>query len=110
MTLPEVVIDMSPAKGKFRAGQAYVALSRVTSLDKLHIISYTQEQIVSESVDKEMNHSNHPMLPCLADPRISMVDRNTHVILTHLNVCSLYTKEADIKCDTVYKYANVLFQ
>ena len=26
----------------------------------------------------------------------------------HLNVCSLYTKKADIKCDTMYKYANVL--
>ena len=37
-----------------------------------------------------------------------MVDRNIHVILTHLNVCSLYTKDADIKCDIVYKYANVL--
>ena len=41
MTLPEKVIDMSPVKGKFRAGQAYVALSRVTTLDKLHIINYT---------------------------------------------------------------------
>ena len=41
MTLPEIVIDMSPANCKFRAGQVYVALSRVTSLDKLHIINYT---------------------------------------------------------------------
>ena len=55
-----------------------------------------------------MNHLNHPMLPCIPDPRISTVDRNTHVILTHINVCSLYTKEADIKCDTMYKHANVL--
>ena len=109
MTLPEIVIDMSPVKGKFRAGQAYVALSRVTTLDKLHIINYTQEQIVvSQSVDEEMNCLNRPMLPCIPDPRISTVDRNTHVILMHINVCSLYTKEADIKCDTVYKYANVL--
>ena len=109
MTLPEIVIDMSPSKGKFRAGQAYVALSRVTTLDKLHIINYTQEQIVvSQSVDEEMNHLNRPMLPCIPDPRISTVDRNTHVILTHINVCSLYAKEADIKCDTVYKHANVL--
>ena len=109
MTLPEIVIDISPAKGKLRAGQAYVALSRVTSLDKLHIINYTQEQIVvSDSVNKEINHLNHPLLPSLPDLQILMVDRNTHVILMHLNVCSLYTMQADIKCDTVYKYANVL--
>ena len=45
MTLPEIVVDMSPRKGKFRDGQAYVAFSRVTSLDKLHILNYTCEQI-----------------------------------------------------------------
>ena len=45
MTLPEIVVDMSPRKGKFRDGQAYVAFSRVTLLDKLHILNYTCEQI-----------------------------------------------------------------
>ena len=27
LTLPEIVIDMTPAKGKFKPGQAYVAFS-----------------------------------------------------------------------------------
>ena len=55
LTLPEVVIDMTPAKGKFKPGEAYVAFSRVKTLDQLHIINYTQSQIhVSEYVEKEM--------------------------------------------------------
>ena len=42
LTLPEIVVDMTPAKGHYTVGQAYVAFSRVTQLDKLHIINYTR--------------------------------------------------------------------
>ena len=42
LTLPEIVIDMTPAKGKFRPGEAYVAFSRVRTLETLHIINYTR--------------------------------------------------------------------
>ena len=46
---------MTPAKGRFKPGEAYVAFSRVRTLEKLHIINYTQNQIhVSEHVEKEM--------------------------------------------------------
>ena len=41
LTLPEIVIDMTPAKGKFKPGEAYVAFNRVRTLEKLHIINYT---------------------------------------------------------------------
>ena len=41
LTLPEIVIDMTPAKGKFKPGQAYVAFNRVRTIHKLHIINYT---------------------------------------------------------------------
>ena len=41
LTLSEIVIDMTNAKGKFKPGEAYVAFSRVKTLDKLHIINYT---------------------------------------------------------------------
>ena len=40
LTLPEIVIDMTPAKGKFKPGQAYVAFSGVRTIEKLHIINY----------------------------------------------------------------------
>ena len=55
LTLPEIVIDMTPAKSRFKPGKAYVAFSRVRTIDKLHIINYTQNLIhVSEHVEKEM--------------------------------------------------------
>ena len=41
LTLDEIVIDMSPNKGKYYPGQAYVEFSRVQTLDGLHIINYT---------------------------------------------------------------------
>ena len=41
LTLPEIVIDMTPAKGKLKPGEAYVAFSRVRTIKKLHIINYT---------------------------------------------------------------------
>ena len=41
LTLPEIVIDMTHAKGKFKPGEAYLAFSRVKTLEKLHIINYT---------------------------------------------------------------------
>ena len=54
LTLSEIVIDMTCAKGKFKPGEAYVAFSRVKTLDKLHKINYTQSQIhVSEHVEKD---------------------------------------------------------
>ena len=42
LTLSEIAIDMTCAKGKFKPGEAYVAFSTVKTLDKLHIIKYTR--------------------------------------------------------------------
>ena len=39
LTLPEILIDMTTAKGKFKPGEAYVGFSRVRTLEKLHIIN-----------------------------------------------------------------------
>ena len=41
LKLPEIVTDMIHAKGKFKSGEAYVAFSRVKTLEKSHIINYT---------------------------------------------------------------------
>ena len=55
LTLPEIVVDMSPSKGSFSPGQAYVAFSRVCELEKLHIIKYTHEQIKCPNVAGEVD-------------------------------------------------------
>ena len=53
LTLPDIVADMTPSKGHYSFGQAYVAFTRVTQLDKLHIINYTRKQIhVSQHGEK----------------------------------------------------------
>ena len=39
LTLPQIVVDMTPTKGTFAAGQAYVAFSRVCTCEELHIIN-----------------------------------------------------------------------
>ena len=41
LTLPEIAIDMTHANGMFKPGEAYVAFSRVRTLEKLHISNYT---------------------------------------------------------------------
>ena len=55
---------MTHAKGRFKPGKVYVAFSRVRTLEKLHIINYTQNQIhVSEHVEKEMERLRKNILP-----------------------------------------------
>ena len=64
LTLSEIVIDITPAKGKFKHGEAYVAFSRVRTIEKLHIINYTRNQIhVSEHVEDEMKRLRKNILP-----------------------------------------------
>ena len=56
LTVDEIVMDMTPKKGQYTSGQAYVAFSRVKELNKLHIINYTCEQIrVSKNVAAEID-------------------------------------------------------
>ena len=67
LTLSEIVIDMTPAKGEFRPREAYLAFSRVRTLKKLQVINCTQSQIhVSEHVEKEMKRLRKNILPQMA--------------------------------------------
>ena len=82
LTLPEIAIDMTPAKGKFKPGEAYVAFSRVRTIEKLHIINYTQNQIYgSEHVEKEMERLRKNILP-------QMLSNLFHNIPGDVNYCT----------------------
>ena len=76
---------MTPAKGKFKPGEAYVAFSRVRTLEKLHIINYTQSQIhVSEHVEKEVKRLRKNILPQM--PSNLFNDVPGGVKLLHLDI------------------------
>ena len=100
LTLPEIVIDMTPTKGKFKPGEAYVAFSRVRTIDKLHIINYTQNQIhMSEHVEKEMKRLKKNILPQIPSNLFHNVPGG--VKLLHINIGNFIRKIADIKNDDI---------
>ena len=63
---------MTPAKGRFKPGEVYVAFSKRRTLEKLHIINHTRSQIhVSEHVEKEIENAKEKHLATNAFKSIS---------------------------------------
>ena len=107
LTLPEIVIDMMPAKSKFKPGEAYIAFSRVRTIEKLHIINYTQNQIhVSEHVEKEMKRLRQNILPQMPSTLFHNVPRG--VKLLHINIGNFNRKIADIKNVDIFQNADII--
>ena len=95
---------MTPAKGKFRPGEAYVAFSRVRTLETLYIINYTRNQIcVSEHVKKEVKRLRKNILPSYL-----FHDVPQGVKLLHINIGNLNSKRDDIKNDHMFQDANII--
>ena len=95
MTVDEIVVDMMEQKGKYKVGQAYVALSHVRKYEKLHIINYRHHQIrTSRKVHREMKRLRkvENRLPPLPKPVIVQYHENK-VSIGHLNVQNLGSKE-----------------
>ena len=98
---------MSPDKGRFSAGQAYVAFSHVHSLATLHIINCTRSQIcVSPSAEGKMTqlHADPlvfdiPKMPCLSPHDFSLL---------HINISTLLRKMHYISHDDLFKEAAVI--
>ena len=87
---------MTPTKGKFKRGQAYVAFSRVRTIDKLQIINYTQNQIhVSEHVEAEMKRLRENTLPQMTSNIFQTIPRGLKLL--NINIGNIKTKIADIK-------------
>ena len=107
LTLPEIVVDMSPNKGTYQPGQAYVAFSRVRELSKLHIVNYTRTQIkVSKNVGKEMERLRTNVLP--QKPQHLFQQVTGHINVLHINIANIKIKMADIQDDDIFKYAHVI--
>ena len=85
LILPEIVIDMTSAKGRFKPGEPYVAFSRVKTLEKLHIINYTRNQIhVLEHVEKEMKRLGKNILPQMPSNLFQNVPGGVNLL--HINI------------------------
>ena len=93
---------MTPAKGRFKPGEAYVVFSRVRTINKLHIINYTQNQIyVSEHVEKEMERLWKNILPQMPSNLFHNIPGG--VKLLHINIGNFKTKIVGIKKMTFFK-------
>ena len=109
MTLPEIVVDMSREKGRYREGQAYVAFSRVTQLDKLHIVNYNREQIrVSGSVKAEMSRCDVNSIPDMPTPFLLTCDKHHNLCVAHLNIQKLCAKQPDIIHDEILHKCDII--
>ena len=107
LTLSEIVIDMTPAKGKFRPAEAYVAFSRVRTFKKLYIINSTQNQIrVSEHVEKVMKRLRKNILPQI--PSYLFHDVPGGVKLLHINIGNFNKKIEDMKNDHMFQDADII--
>ena len=107
LTLDEIVVDMSKQKGKYHQGQAYVALSRVKTFEKLHIVNYDQTQIkVSPSIEDEMNRLRVNALS--TTPRLNCHSSNSKLKVAHINIRGLKSKIDDIHNDKDLLSADVI--
>ena len=103
LTLDEIVVDMRG--GRFSPGQAYVAFSRVKTLDGLHIRNFNPKAI-KKSMDVENEMAR------LSDNLLQPVPVVSHdpscVTVAVLNVRSIVAKLPDIRADSNLRSASVL--
>ena len=98
---------MTPAKGKYKPGQAYVAFSTERTLEKLHIIQYTQSHIhVLEHVEKEMKRLRKNILPQM--PSNLFHDAPRSVKLLQINIGNFKRKIEDMKNDDIFQNAEII--
>ena len=107
LALPEIIVDMTPAKGRFRSGPAYVAFSCDHDVSKLHIINYTCSQIhVCEYVAKEMERLRKNRIP---EMPLSLFDLRTDSLkLAHVNIGNIKAGLDDIQADNLLMMADII--
>ena len=107
LTLKSIVVDMDPKKGKFGPGQAYVAFSRVRSLQGLHILNYDANQIKCDArVNTFMNTMQKKQIPIIEE---CLSNRGScSVILTHQNVEGLKSHQKDVMQHTLLQESDIV--
>ena len=84
-----------------------IAFSGVRTLEKLHIINYTQSQIhVSEHIEKEMKRLRKNILPQM--PSNLFHDVSGGVKVLHMNIGNFNRKIEDMKNDDIFKNSHII--
>ena len=101
----KIVVDLTKI---FAAGQAYVALSRVTSLEGLQILNYNSAAIKKDKrVDTEMLRLQQRPITFVS-PIIPTLPEQDFIKITHLNVRGYLDHINDLKADHVISSADVI--
>ena len=105
LTVDKIVVDLSKI---FAAGQAYVALSRVTSLEGLQIINYNNAAIKKDKrVDTEMLRLQQRPITFVS-LMIPTLPEQDFIKISHLNVRGYLDHIDDLKADHVISSADVI--
>ena len=105
LTVDKIVVDLSKI---FAAGQAYVALSRVTSLEGLQILNYNSAAIKKDKrVDTEMLRLQQRPIT-FALPIIPTLPEQDFIKITHVNVRGYLDHIDDLKADHVISCADII--
>ena len=105
LTVDKIVVDLSKI---FAAGQAYVALSHVTSLEGLQILNYNSTAIKKDNrVDTEMLRLQQRPITFVS-PIIPTLPEQDFIKISHLNVRGYLDHIDDLKADHVISSADVI--
>ena len=103
LTTDKIVVSFA---GKFSGGQAYVALSRVKTLDGLHILDFDAKKIqVNKEVNDEMNRLRKH---CSIAFEIEETVIQSELMVSHVNIRGIKKHIKDLKVENVVQKSDVV--